>query len=73
MSSEDAEFVCSETTSVFHLAAIYDLAVAKDTAQKVNLEGTQNVKRICKKHKDLRRYKLCLPSLAFTDISRNIL
>ena len=28
-----------------HLAAIYDLAVARDTAMRVNVEGTRNVNR----------------------------
>ena len=30
-------------THVFHLAAIYDLAVPKDIAFRVNVEGTRNV------------------------------
>src|ERR671915_2171153 len=32
----------AETTMVFHLAAIYDLAVRRDLAMRVNVEGTRN-------------------------------
>lgn len=40
---EDLEEIRGSVTSVFHLAAIYDLAVPKDIAFMVNLEGTKNV------------------------------
>ncbi|WP_255259734.1 SDR family oxidoreductase [Lentibacillus sp. CBA3610] len=33
----------SAVTHVFHLAAIYDLAVPKDSAFKVNVNGTRNM------------------------------
>jgi thioester reductase-like protein len=56
MSAEDAEFVRNETTSAFHLAAIYDLAVDKDLAYKVNFEGTRNVNEFIRSIADLRRY-----------------
>jgi hypothetical protein len=36
----------TETTDVHHLAAVYDLSVAKDTAHSVNVEGTRNVNEI---------------------------
>src|SRR3954453_23146585 len=39
----DLETIVYETTDVFHLAAAYDLAVSKDAAFKVNLQGTKNV------------------------------
>jgi nucleoside-diphosphate-sugar epimerase len=45
-----------ETTSVFHLAAIYDLAVAKDVATHVNLDGTRNVNNLARSIEHLRRY-----------------
>jgi len=56
MSAEDAEFVRSETTSVFHLAAVYDLAVKEGLARKVNFEGTQNVNQFVRSIVNLRRY-----------------
>jgi thioester reductase-like protein len=45
-----------ETTILFHLAAIYDLAVREDVAMRVNVEGTRNVNRFALSLPDLRRY-----------------
>jgi thioester reductase-like protein len=45
-----------ETTNIFHLAAIYDLAVDRDVASHVNVEGTSNVNLFAKSVKNLRRY-----------------
>ncbi len=56
LSDEDLEFALAETNSVFHLAAVYDLAVSKDLAYKVNVDGTKNVNEFVKKIKGLRRY-----------------
>jgi len=56
MSDEDLEIVREETTSVFHLAAIYDLAIDQGTAQRVNLDGTKNVNDLCRTLPNLRRY-----------------
>jgi nucleoside-diphosphate-sugar epimerase len=56
ISAEDLETVLSESTDVFHLAAIYDLGIAKEPAFKVNVEGTKNVNEIVKKMPALRRY-----------------
>ncbi len=56
MAKADLEIVREQTTDVYHLAAIYDLEVAKDLAQKVNVEGTQNVNEIVKTLPNLRRY-----------------
>jgi len=43
----DWERLTSEVTSVFHLAAIYDLAVPLEVAQRVNVDGTGNVLELC--------------------------
>jgi thioester reductase-like protein len=56
LSAEDLETIQFETTDVFHLAAAYDLAVARDVAFKVNLEGTRNVNRLVASVKNLKRY-----------------
>lgn len=56
ISDADIQTVRDETTSVFHLAAVYDLAVNKETARRVNLEGTQNVNELCRSLPNLRRY-----------------
>src|SRR5947207_15990900 len=37
-----------ETGTIFHLAAIYDLAVAQDVAARVNVEGTLNMNEFAK-------------------------
>jgi thioester reductase-like protein len=49
------ERVTSEVTSVHHLAAIYDLAVPLETAQRVNVEGTGNVIDLCVNSRKLER------------------
>jgi thioester reductase-like protein len=56
ISEEDLETVTAETTDVFHLAAIYDLAVEKDLAYRVNVEGTRKVNELVKKMPRLKRY-----------------
>ena len=56
ISDEDLETIQFETTDVFHLAAVYDLAVAKNIADSVNLEGTKNVNEFVCSLKNLRRY-----------------
>ena len=53
---EDLETILFETTDVFHLAAVYDLAVPRDLAFNVNLEGTRNVNAFVRSVKNLRRY-----------------
>ncbi len=52
----DLETIQYETTDVFHLAAAYDLGVAKDVAFSVNLQGTKNVNDLVCSLKNLRRY-----------------
>lgn len=56
LNSFDLEMTRAEATAIFHLAAIYDLAVARDTAVKVNVEGTRNINRLARSLKNLRRY-----------------
>jgi nucleoside-diphosphate-sugar epimerase len=45
-----------ETTIIFHLAAIYDLAVEQGPAMCVNVEGTRNVNQFALTVPGLRRY-----------------
>jgi len=52
----DLEAICAETTDIFHLAAAYDLAVSKEAAYAVNLEGTKNVNAFARSVKNLNRY-----------------
>jgi nucleoside-diphosphate-sugar epimerase len=56
MSDEDAEIVRAESTDVFHLAAVYDLAVARDPAFAVNLDGTRNVNELARSMTGIKRY-----------------
>lgn len=56
ISGEDLKTVRAETTSVFHLAAVYDLAVEKDTAYRVNFEGTRKVNEFVQSLPNLKRY-----------------
>jgi thioester reductase-like protein len=56
ISGKDLETLQFETTDVFHLAAAYDLGIAKDPAFRVNLQGTKNVNDLVCSLKDLRRY-----------------
>jgi thioester reductase-like protein len=56
ISDADLEVIQIETTDVFHLAAAYDLAVAKDVAFEVNLRGTRHVNDLACSIKKLRRY-----------------
>ena len=52
----ELEMARSEATVLFHLAAIYDLAVPRDPAMRVNVEGTRNVNRFARMMANLRRY-----------------
>lgn len=54
--SEIREIIKRETTDVFHLAAVYDLAVARDVAFDVNLGGTRNVNEFVRSMPSLSRY-----------------
>jgi nucleoside-diphosphate-sugar epimerase len=56
LSKTDLERARQETTTIFHLAAIYDLAVSSDVASHVNVEGTVNVNLFAKSIQNLRRY-----------------
>ena len=56
ISDSDLATIRDETTDVFHLAAAYDLAVDKDTATRVNLDGTRNLNALCRTLPNLRRY-----------------
>lgn len=45
-----------DVTEVWHLAAIYDLAVPQDLAWRVNVEGTEHVVQLCRKLPKLARH-----------------
>jgi len=56
LSGEDLAAARAETTLLFHLAAVYDLAVARGPAMRVNVEGTRRVNQFARSLPRLRRY-----------------
>ncbi len=56
LSADDLATARAETTVLFHLAAVYDLAVAQPLALRVNLEGTRNVNDLARSLPALRHY-----------------
>jgi thioester reductase-like protein len=56
LSGEDYERLTASTRAVFHLAAIYNLAVPLDVAQAVNVDGTGNVVEFCQRCEQLERH-----------------
>jgi nucleoside-diphosphate-sugar epimerase len=56
INAEDLETLRKEVTDIYHLAAAYDLAVEKDLAYRVNLEGTRNLNEFAKTIESLHRY-----------------
>lgn len=52
----DLELVQQQATHVFHLAAIYDLAVPRDLALRVNPGGTRNVLALARSISHLRHF-----------------
>jgi nucleoside-diphosphate-sugar epimerase len=56
MSDAEYEQARSETTALFHLAAIYDLGVAREPAMRVNVEGTRHVNEFARACTRLGRY-----------------
>ena len=56
MSPTDLATVRAEATILFHLAAIYDLAVAQTLALSVNLDGTHNVNAFARSLPALAHY-----------------
>lgn len=54
---DDATYsrLAGEVSEVFHLAAIYNLAVPFDIAQRVNVEGTGNILDFCAACSDFKR------------------
>jgi len=54
---DDAEGLHREVTEIFHLAAVYDLAVERDLAMRVNVDGTRNMLRFAGDCKGLERFQ----------------
>jgi thioester reductase-like protein len=55
LGEDDYERLRAEARRVYHLAAIYNLAVPLEVAQRVNVEGTGNVLELCAAAERLER------------------
>src|SRR5262245_17235596 len=53
LSAADLDMVQQQTTRVFHLAAVYDLAVPEELAMRVNVGGTRNVVELARTLRNL--------------------
>src|SRR5690349_1336673 len=56
MTPANAARVLENTTRVFHLAAVYDLAVERELAMRVNVGGTRNVLEFARSMPHLRHF-----------------
>ena len=56
LSETKARDIQTKTNIIFHLAAIYDLTVPEDLAQKVNVWGTENLLNFFSKSPSLQRF-----------------
>ena len=56
LSGTDLELVQQQTTRMFHLAAVYDLAVPETLALRVNAGGTRNVVDLARSIPHLRQF-----------------
>ena len=56
LTAADLDVVQQQTTRVFHLAAVYDLAVPQDLALRVNAGGTRNVVDLARSLSHLRQF-----------------
>lgn len=56
LNSYDLGIARSESTLIFHLAALYDLAVPREPALLVNVTGTRNVNAFAKSARKLHHY-----------------
>jgi len=56
LSAADLQLVQRQTTRMFHLAAVYDLAVPEELAMRVNAAGTRNVVEVARTLPHLRQF-----------------
>jgi nucleoside-diphosphate-sugar epimerase len=56
LTKEELEGIKDEITHVFHLAAIYDLAVSREFAYEVNVKGTEHVNNFVLSLPNIKRY-----------------
>jgi thioester reductase-like protein len=56
LSHDDLQLTQQQTTRIFHLAALYDLAVPCEPAMRVNVSGTRNVIEFARSFPRLRHF-----------------
>src|SRR5688572_1048012 len=56
LTAENASLAREQTTHAFHLAAVYDLAVERELALRVNVGGTRNVLEFARSMPHLRHF-----------------
>ncbi len=52
----DRAALAARTTEIYHLAAVYDLGVARDVGMRINVDGTRNLLRFAEECGDLARH-----------------
>jgi len=52
-----ASHIKGSTVEIYHLAAVYDLSVSKELAERVNVTGTKNVLEFASRCKKLKRFQ----------------
>jgi nucleoside-diphosphate-sugar epimerase len=56
LSGEEVERVASQVTRVYHLAAVNQLSVPRETAWRTNVDGTRNVIELARECRGLERF-----------------
>jgi thioester reductase-like protein len=56
LSGEEYQRLCEKVTDIFHLAAISNLSAPKETAWRVNVDGTRNMLELARDCERLRRF-----------------
>jgi thioester reductase-like protein len=56
LSGEEYQRLCQRVTAIFHLAAVSYLGVPKETAQRVNVDGTRNLLELARDCEHLQRF-----------------
>jgi thioester reductase-like protein len=54
---DDADAIATDVVELWHLAAVYDLAVPREVGMKVNVEGTRNVLDFAERCPNLSRFQ----------------
>ncbi len=55
LSGEEYQRLCARVTHIYHLAAVFYLGVPKETAWRINVDGTRNVLELARDCEHLRR------------------